>query len=60
MAIDEFIAIISGLSLGLTEEERVGLKSGKLKFKTKYENKKLLRESGLETHSDIPDFPWNG
>lgn len=55
----EFLAIISGLSLGMTDEEYVAYERGELVFKTKYENKRLIREIGGIPDNNIPDFPWN-
>ena len=53
------IGCSTGLFFGLTEQECKDLKSGKLKFTTKYEKNKILRETGMKTHSEIPDFPWD-
>ena len=55
----EFLAIISGLSLGMTPEEYDMYERGELVFKTKYENKRLIRETGGVPDDSIPDFPWN-
>ncbi len=57
MSLDSFFAYCAcGLHLGLTPAECSGLIDGTLKWKTKFENKKLLQELGMATHSDIPDF----
>ncbi len=58
-ASSEFIAIISGLSLGMTDAEYDAYDRGELIFKTKYENKRLIREMGGSPNNNIPDFPWN-
>jgi hypothetical protein len=56
---NEMTLSIMGLSCMFTDKERADLISGRSCFKTKYENKKLMREHGEETNDDIPDFPWN-
>ena len=56
---NEFLAIISGLSLGMTSAEYNAYERGELVFKTKYENKRLIREIGGTLDNNIPDFPWD-
>ncbi len=52
----EVLLSVMGLSLCLTEDEQACLSADS--FHPVYENKTLLRENGMEIHSDIPAFPW--
>ena len=57
--INLIVACSSGVCLGMTDAEYDAYEHGELVFKTKYENKTLIRETGGVPNDNIPDFPWN-